>query len=296
MKYLLATILALVAFAGNSVLCRLALHEGAIDASSFTMIRLVSGAITLFVLFQLTQNKNKPSETIPRNSRKEWLSALMLFVYAICFSFAYISMDAGIGALVLFACVQITMIATTLLSNQKLSVAKWCGVLLAFVGLVYLVYAQGGLDDSNFTYTSFVLMAIAGIAWAAYTILGKGSANPLSMTYRNFSKSILFVLPVPLLFIWFNPVITTNGLFLALASGAITSALGYAIWYFALNGLNSIQAGVVQLSVPVITSVGGLIWLQEAFTLELIISQLMILGGIALVLFNPSLKRDSATS
>lgn len=288
--------MALIAFAGNSVLCRLALHENAIDASSFTILRLLSGAITLFVLFQLTQAKNKVAEPIKRNTNKEWLSAFMLFVYAICFSFAYISMDAGIGALVLFACVQITMITTTLLSNQRLSIAKWCGVILAFVGLVYLVYAQGGLVDTNFTYTSFVLMAIAGIAWAAYTILGKGATNPLSMTYRNFSKSIIFALPLPLLFIWFAPVLTLEGLILAVASGAGTSALGYAIWYYALNGLTSVQAGVVQLSVPVITSLGGLIWLQEALTLELVISQLMILGGIALVLFNPVLKQSPRTS
>lgn len=291
--YILATLVALIAFAGNSVLCRLALHEQAIDASSFTMIRLLSGALTLFVLFQITQAKSNAKEAIQRNPNKEWLSAFMLFVYAICFSFAYISMDAGVGALVLFACVQITMITTSILSKQGLSLTKWSGVILAFVGLVYLVYAQGGLTNTNFTYISFILMAVAGVAWAAYTILGKGAVNPLSMTYRNFAKSILFILPLPLLFIWFSPVITTQGVILALVSGAGTSALGYAIWYFALNGLSSVQAGVVQLSVPVITSLGGIIWLQEVLTLELIASQLMILGGIALVLFNPAAKRTA---
>lgn len=291
--YILATLVALIAFAGNSVLCRLALHEQAIDASSFTMIRLLSGALTLFVLFQITQAKSNAKEAIQRNPNKEWLSAFMLFVYAICFSFAYISMDAGIGALVLFACVQITMITTSILSKQGLSLTKWSGVILAFVGLVYLVYTQGGLTNTNFTYISFILMAVAGVAWAAYTILGKGAVNPLSMTYRNFAKSILFILPLPLLFIWFSPVITSQGVILALVSGAGTSALGYAIWYFALNGLSSVQAGVVQLSVPVITSLGGIIWLQEVLTLELIASQLMILGGIALVLFNPAAKRTA---
>ncbi len=291
--YILATLVALIAFAGNSVLCRLALHEQAIDASSFTMLRLLSGAITLFVLFQITQSKSNVNDVIQRNPNKEWLSSFMLFVYAICFSFAYISMDAGIGALVLFGCVQITMITTSILSKQHLSLAKWSGVILAFVGLIYLVYTQDGLANTNFTYISFSLMAVAGIAWAAYTILGKGAVNPLSMTYRNFSKSIVFVLPVPLLFIWFSPVITTQGVLLALVSGAGTSALGYAVWYFALNGLSSVQAGVVQLSVPVITSLGGIIWLQEVLTLELIISQLMILGGIALVLFNPEFMSKS---
>ena len=289
--YVFATVLALVAFAGNSVLCRMALQHQAIDANSFTIIRLVSGAIALFAIIKFQQLKtNKPIENRV-SVNIEWLSAFMLFVYAACFSFAYIKMDAGLGALVLFACVQITMIATSIFAKQPLSIAKWLGVILAFSGLVYLVYVQNGLENVNFNLASFVLMAIAGIAWAAYTLLGKGAANPLFMTYRNFTKSVAFTIPMLLLFLIFEANITYQGLLLAIASGALTSAVGYAIWYYALNGLNAIQAGVLQLSVPVITSVGGLIWLSEAITLPLVVSQLIILGGIALVLVDPKFKK-----
>lgn len=291
--YVFATVLALVAFAGNSVLCRMALQHQAIDANSFTIIRLVSGAIALLAIIKFQQLKtNKPIESRV-SVNKEWLSAFMLFVYAACFSFAYIKMDAGLGALVLFACVQITMIATSIFAKQPLSIAKWLGVILAFSGLVYLVYVQNGLENVNFTFASFALMAIAGIAWAAYTLLGKGAANPLFMTYRNFTKSVAFTIPMLLLFLIFEANITYQGLLLAIASGALTSAVGYAIWYYALNGLNAIQAGVLQLSVPVITSVGGLIWLSEAITLPLVVSQLIILGGIALVLVDPKFKKQT---
>ncbi len=283
-----------MAFAGNSVLCRLALQDQSIDATTFTILRLLSGAITLIMIVWLTRqaSSNTQANTIVNKSTLQlWLAPLMLFLYAATFSYAYILLDAGLGALILFGCVQLTMITVSILQGQRLGLLKWLGLVMAFSGLVYLVNAQSGLDEVDFSLTGFVLMMISGIAWAVYTILGKGSQTPLLDTCVNFSKSLVFAIPLGLMYLFVESSWSVSGFVLAIASGAITSGIGYAIWYYALNGLTPVQAGVVQLMVPVIAALGGLIWIGEAITMALVISQLVILGGIALVMFTPKAER-----
>lgn len=294
MKYFFTTLIALVAFAGNSVLCRLALQDQSIDATSFTILRLLSGAMTLIMIVWLTRQASSNTQVntmVHKTILQLWLAPFMLFLYAATFSYAYILLDAGLGALILFGCVQLTMITVSILQGQHLGLLKWVGLALAFSGLVYLVNAQSGLDKVGISLTGFVLMMISGIAWAAYTILGKGSGTPLLDTCVNFSKSLVFAIPLGLMYLVLESSLSVSGIGLAIASGAITSGIGYAIWYYALNGLTPVQAGVVQLMVPVIAALGGLVWIGEAITLQLVIAQLVILGGIALVMFTPKAAR-----
>ena len=271
-RIVLLTGLALVAFASNSVLCRLALGEKAIDASSFTIIRLLSGAIVLLILFKIKNNE------LSSNSRGSWYSGIMLFLYAITFSFAYITLDTGTGALILFGSVQITMIALSLLSGNRLHFTEWLGVIIAFAGFLYLIM-PGVTAPST---TGFLLMTIAGVAWGIYTINGKGSKNPLSDTTFNFLRTVPFII-IMLLVVLKDVNFTSKGILLAIISGGVTSGIGYTIWYMALKGLTSTQAAVVQLLVPVIAAFGGVIFIFEKITFRLTISSTMILGGILFV-------------
>lgn len=280
MKTILCTALALIAFAGNSVLCRLALGEGAIDAASFTSIRLLSGIIMLAVILKIVQAES----TI--RSKGSWKASFFLFLYAVTFSFAYISLDTGVGALILFGSVQITMILAGLLSGNKLQYFEWGGMLLAFSGFVYLV--MPGLATPSLI--GFILMFISGIAWGFYTLIGKGSINPLSDTAYNFSRTLPFVIVLSAItFQYFS--LSQKGIFLAILSGAITSGAGYTIWYIALRGLSVVQAAVVQLFVPVIAAVGGVIFSDEIISLRLILSSVIILGGILIVILGKHNKR-----
>ena len=267
------TVLALIAFAANSVLGRLALKEGAIDASSFTTVRLLSGALVLFIIIRINRNSSNQS------SKGSWSASLMLFIYAITFSFAYLSLDTGIGALILFAAVQITMILLSIITGNRLYLIEWAGVAIAFTGFVYLILP--GLTTPSLG--GFILMTIAGVAWGLYTLKGRGSKNPLMDTAYNFFRTI------PLVFILIIITFKTThysfeGLVLALLSGGITSGIGYTIWYIALGGLSATPAAVLQLLVPVIAAVGGILFVSEAITIRLIISATMILGGILMVL------------
>ncbi len=271
-RIVLLTGLALVAFAANSVLCRLALGEKAIDASSFTIIRLLSGAIVLLILFKIKNNE------LSSNSRGSWYSGIMLFLYAITFSFAYITLDTGTGALILFGSVQITMIALSLLSGNRLHFTEWLGVIIAFAGFLYLIM-PGVTAPST---TGFLLMTVAGVAWGIYTINGKGSKNPLSDTTFNFLRTVPFII-IMLLVVLKDVNFTSKGILLAIISGGVTSGIGYTIWYMALKGLTSTQAAVVQLLVPVIAAFGGVIFIFEKITFRLTISSTMILGGILFV-------------
>ena len=298
LKYIAATLVALIAFAGNSVLCRLALGNGNIDATSFTIVRLVSGGLVLYLIVigmsffspkhqiaRQSANAKTASRSMLNLSRKRILSAVMLFVYAAGFSYAYIELDTGVGALVLFGCVQLTMISRSIYNKQHLLWQQWLGLFLAFSGLVYLIHSQQSLGDANVSLLGFILMIVAGMAWAMYTVLGQGSAYPILDTKTNFLISIPFCLLLVPIYLMLPFSISSEGLLLAVLSGAATSAIGYAIWYYALEGLNSVSAGVVQLLVPVIAAIGGAIWAAEAMTTPLILSQLVILGGIALVMF-----------
>lgn len=269
-RTLLLTALAMLAFAGNSILCRIALRDTAIDPASFTSLRLLAGALTLWLLLRFSTN---------HSTGGDWLSALALFVYAASFSFAYINLDAGAGALLLFGAVQLSMLAWGLLRGERFSAGQIAGLLLALSGLLILLLpgsSAPALDGA-------LLMLLSGAAWGIYSLRGRGESNPLAATAGNFIKAVPFALVLCLLLVgqqqWDVP-----GVVYALLSGALMSGIGYAIWYAALPGLAAIQAASVQLSVPLLTAIAGAVLLGEAVTSTLLLSGAAILGGIAMVL------------
>ena len=272
LKTAILTGLALIAFAANSVLCRLALGSDAIDASSFTVLRLLSGSIVLLIILGATRNITGVS------TKGSWAASFMLFLYATTFSYAYISLDTGTGALILFGSVQITMILLPLISGIRLHFTEWVGVTIAFTGFVYLIL-PGVTAPSTI---GFLLMTVAGIAWGIYTLKGHGSKSPLMDTAYNFFRTTPLVILLAITAI--NKTnYSSEGILLALLSGGITSGIGYTIWYIALGGLSSTQAAVLQLLVPVIAAFGGVIFVSEAITYRLAISSAMVLGGILMV-------------
>ena len=273
-KTLIFTGFTLIAFAANSVLCRLALGEKTIDASSFTVIRLLSGTIVLLVILKINSNKNNSA------IKGSWPAGLMLFLYAVTFSFAYITLDTGTGAIILFGSVQITMILLSLISGDRLHITEWIGVSIAFIGFVYLV--SSGVTSPSVI--GFSLMTMAGIAWGIYTLKGRDSVNPLVDTAYNFLRTIPFVIVLAIIAIQ-NTHYSTEGILLAVLSGGIASGIGYTMWYIALGGLSVTQAAVVQLLVPIIAALGGVIFLSEKITLRLTLSAIMILGGILMVVW-----------
>lgn len=266
------TALALIAFAANSVLCRLALGEETIDAASFTVIRLLSGALVLLAILAFSNDKEASA------SKGSWSASLMLFVYAVAFSFAYISLDTGTGALILFGSVQITMILLSLVSGNRLHLSEWVGVIIAFTGFVYLILPE----VTSPSVMGFLLMIAAGIAWGMYTLKGRGSDHPLKDTAYNFLRTIPLVIILLVITIQ-DAHYSAAGVLLAVLSGGIASGIGYTIWYIALGGLSTTQAAVVQLSVPVIAAFGGVLFVSEAITARLTLSASMVLGGILLV-------------
>jgi drug/metabolite transporter (DMT)-like permease len=271
-KSLILTILALIALAANSVLCRMALGEDRIDASSFTVIRLLSGVLVLLAIVKITNRKKSLS------SRGSWFASMMLFLYAISFSFAYMTLDTGTGAFILFGAVQITMISISFFSGNRLHLSEWIGVSIAFMGFVYLVLP--GITAPSAI--GFILMSVAGIAWGIYTLKGRGSDAPLLDTSSNFLRTVPFVIVLSITAVN-TAQYSIEGILLAVLSGGIASGIGYTIWYSALGGLSTTQAAVVQLSVPMIAALGGVIFLSETLTQRLTVSALMILGGILLV-------------
>lgn len=275
-KTALLTFVALIAFAANSVLCRMALADNSIDASSFTSIRLISGSVVLLLLVFLRSKFRTGDKQIIKGS---WTSGAFLFLYAACFSFAYITLDAGVGALIAFASVQITMISYALIKGRKLNNREWIGVILAFAGFVYLV--SPGINAPPLE--GFVLMTVSGFGWGMYSVRGKTSENPLEDTSFNFLRSLPYLVIVMIIGMnKFN--FSERGVLLAIASGAVTSGIGYTIWYMALNGLNNVQASVVQLSVPALAAAGGILLLSEELSLRFVLSSTIILGGIYLVI------------
>jgi drug/metabolite transporter (DMT)-like permease len=264
---------AMLAFAGNSILCRLALRDGAIDPASFTSVRLVSGAVALMVILWITRRGDTP------RAHGSWLSACMLFFYAICFSYAYITLSAGAGALILFGFVQGTMIAIGIWSGDRPTTSEWLGWSLAFAGLVWLVLP--GVEAPPWSGAS--LMAVAGIAWGVYSIRGRTESDALASTASNFMLTIPMVAVLTLV-TFTGADISTHGITLAIVSGAITSGIGYVIWYAALEYLSAIQAALVQLSVPAIATAGGVVLLLEPLSLRLLIASALVLGGISIAL------------
>jgi drug/metabolite transporter (DMT)-like permease len=267
------TLLAMVAFAANSVLCRLALDQTSIDAASFTSIRLIAGAAVLGLIISLRQ-RGQGFKT-----RGSWPSALALFTYAAGFSFAYISLPAATGALLLFGSVQISMIGYGIAKGERTSSLQKTGLVLALVGLTVLLLP--GASAPSLAGAS--LMVVAGIAWAVYSLRGKAHAgDPTGMTAGNFLRTIPFTLVLSAALVESFSV-DSLGIIYAIASGGIASGLGYALWYAALPKLQAMTAASVQLSVPVITALGGALFLDEQITLQMVLASTAILGGIALV-------------
>ncbi len=265
------TCLAMIAFAGNSLLCRQALKHTSIDPASFTAIRLVSGALVLWLLARL---KHKAPA-----GKGNWSSAFALFAYAAGFSYAYVSLPAASGALLLFGAVQATMISYGIWKGERLRVLQIVGVSIAFGGLVGLLLP--GLSAPPLL--GSVLMLGAGIAWGIYSLRGKGAGDPTRVTAGNFLRSVPITLVLSLLMFDFVSW-DAAGFYYAVASGALASGMGYAIWYTALPSLKNTSAASVQLSVPVIAALGGIVFLGEPMTLRLVLASVAILGGIALVI------------
>lgn len=261
----------MIAFASNSLLNRLALGQKTIDAASYTTIRLITGAIMLFVIASF---QRKPERAILRGS---WLSAAFLFLYAITFSFAYLSLTTGTGALILFGSVQVTMIIVALRNGERPQALEWFGMSLALGGLVYLVFPGLAAPSP----LGSALMVTAGIAWGFYSIRGRGSQNPLADTAGNFVYAVPMILLIRLLTPG-NVHVSTNGILLATLSGALASGVGYSIWYAALRGLTTTRAAIVQLSVPVIAAWSGVFLLGENVSARLLFAGVLILGGIGL--------------
>ncbi len=268
------TALAMLAFAGNSLLCRIALKSTAIDPASFTSIRMVAGALTLWLLVRM--------RTGAGSGAGNWLSALALFAYAAAFSFAYASLSAATGALLLFGAVQMSMISWGLLKGERFGGLQLAGLLLALGGLVGLMLP--GLSAPPLA--GSLLMISAGCAWGVYSLRGKGAGDPLRVTAGNFLRSVPMALVMSLSSVLLigNATADAAGFIYAVASGALASGVGYAIWYTALPVLKATHAATVQLSVPVIAALGGVMFLGEALTLRTVLASVAILGGIALVI------------
>jgi drug/metabolite transporter (DMT)-like permease len=265
------TAVAMLAFAANSLLCRLALQQGRIDPASFGAVRLVAGALVLALVMRLRRQAVAGSG--------DWRSAAQLFAYVALFSFAYVSLPAGTGALILFGAVQLTMLGAGLLAGERFAPLGWLGLGAAAAGLAVLLLPGAAAPSLS----GAVLMAGAGVAWGGYSLRGRGATDPLAATAASFIRAAPLGVLLALVFAA-RAQADARGVGLAVASGALTSGLGYVVWYAALRHLTSLRAAVVQLSVPLIAAVGGVFLLGEAFTLRLGVAALAILGGIALVL------------
>lgn len=277
-RLFLLTMLAMIAFAGNSLLCRVALRETSIDPASFTAIRIISGAAVLWILMRVRK--------VSLGEAGNWISALALFVYAAAFSFAYLYLSAGTGALLLFGAVQATMILWSLRKGERLAVTQFIGLLLAFGGLVVLVFP--GLSAPPLV--SSILMLGAGIAWGVYSLRGKTAGDPASATAGNFLRAVPFALLLALAALRWARLDGAGGTY-AVVSGVLASALGYIIWYMALPQLKAATAATVQLSVPVLAASGGILLLGEHITLRFVFAAIAVLGGIALVVLEQNRAR-----
>ena len=274
------TSLAMIAFACNSLLCRLALKHTGIDAASFTTIRLVSGAVMLWLVVQMRRGTH--------SGRGNWQSALTLFVYAAGFSFAYVSMPASTGALLLFGAVQATMIGHGIWRGERLLRLQVVGLVLALGGLVGLLVP--GLSAPPLL--SALLMLSAGVAWGIYSLRGKSVGDPLNVTTGNFLRAVPIVAALSVL-MHNGASLDSAGFWYAFLSGALASGMGYVIWYTTLPAMKATNAATVQLSVPVLAALGGIAFLGESVTLRLVLHSIAILGGIALVILVKQKANDT---
>lgn len=272
MRIIILTTLAMIAFASNSVLARMALKHTDIDAASFTAIRLISGAIVLLLVVRIS---NRPS-----GGSGSWWSAAALFAYAAGFSFAYVSLPTATGALLLFGAVQVTMIVYGFWAGERLLKLQLAGLALAFGGLLLLFLP--GLSTTP-PVASSLLMLGAGICWGVYSLRGRSAGDPVHTSAGNFTRAVAFAVVLSF-FMLSRLSLDVAGIWYAIISGALTSGLGYVVWYMVLPMLKATNAAVIQLSVPVIAAVGGVVFLGEFITLRLVLASAAILGGIALVI------------
>ncbi len=302
MKATIYTMIALIAFAANSLFCRMALAEGYIDAWSFTIIRLLSAAGCLGIImvihtYQLQRQRLKlgsvPIDAL-LNDKGSWLSSISLVVYALCFSVAYVELDTGTGALILFSAVQLTMIGWGIYKKEQLSILQWMAFIIAVAGFIYLMLPSAAVPSL----LAATLMAISGIAWGVYSIRGKSCVSPLRATGFNFIRSLIIV-PI-LLLISMNYLdvnldnITVKGVLLACASGVVASGIGYSIWYTAMPLLKNTQAAVVQLCVPIIAAVLGVVFLSEQLTMQFVVASAVILGAVLIFILSKEAPKSPA--
>lgn len=287
----------MIAFASNSLLCRAALKQTDIDAATFTFTRIFSGAVTLWLLMHVRRKTaaNRTASILVENFSSSllathhpslrdgtWSSAFALFVYAAGFSFAYVALSAGTGALLLFGAVQATMILWGLHKGERLNTIQIVGFIVAVTGLIVFLFP--GLSAPPLA--GSILMLGAGVAWGIYSLRGKGEQNPVSVTAGNFVRAVPFATALGIIFApWTH--LNLAGISYAIISGAVTSGLGYVIWYSALPGLRAASAAIVQLSVPVLAAAGGILLLGEPITLRYMLASVAVLGGIAVVVATP---------
>jgi drug/metabolite transporter (DMT)-like permease len=270
-RIFILTLLAMLAFASNSLLCRLALKQTGIDAANFTFIRIFSGAVALWLIMKLRRATWKEEGS--------WSSALALFIYAAAFSFAYLDLSAGTGALLLFGAVQATMILWGFRKGEQLDAIQIVGLIVTVAGLVVLMFP--GLSAPPLI--GSILMVGAGVAWGIYSIHGKAGRDAIATTAGNFMRAVPFAAVVSIILLS-RARLDQAGIFYAIVSGAITSGLGYVIWYSALPGLKAASAATVQLSVPVLAAAGGILLLGEPITVRYVLASVAVLGGIFLVI------------
>lgn len=296
MKATIYTTVALIAFAANSLFCRMALADDYIDAWSFTIIRLVSAAGCLGIIMvlhasHLQRQVRKMNDTsngtlLVLSDKGSWLSSFTLVIYALCFSIAYVELDTGTGALILFSAVQLTMIGWGIYKKEQLSVLQWTAFIVAVAGFIYLMLPSAAIPSP----LAAILMTISGIAWGIYSIRGKTCVSPLRATGFNFIRSLIAVPILLLVSLYYldnmglatvnlNNV-TTKGILLAGASGAIASGIGYSIWYTAMPLLKNTQAAIVQLCVPILAAILGVVFLSEQLSLPFVIASTVILGAV----------------
>ncbi|MDC8831157.1 DMT family transporter [Alteromonas sp. chi3] len=284
-KLVLLSAMAMLAFAANSILCRMALVETDIDPASFTLWRLASGTVILSALV-VTRNLNASSDKLTIAAHGNVKSAIALFVYAAGFSFAYISMTTGAGALLLFGAVQLTMISWGLVKGERMTLLQWAGFTLAIGGVALLLLPNAAVPNVF----SAMLMVSAGVAWGIYSLLGKGTSQAVAATAGNFLRAT----PLGVLLLvacWPEAGADADGIAYAVASGALASGVGYALWYTILPHIAAIKAATLQLSVPVLAVLGGWLFLNEAVTFRILVSSLLVLGGVAMVIWVRSKAR-----
>lgn len=296
MKATIYTTVALIAFAANSLFCRMALADDYIDAWSFTIVRLVSAAGCLGIIMMLhashlqrqvrKMNDTSNGTLLVLSDKGSWLSSFTLVIYALCFSIAYVELDTGTGALILFSAVQLTMIGWGIYKKEQLSVLQWTAFIVAVAGFIYLMLPSAAIPSP----LAAILMTISGIAWGIYSIRGKTCASPLRATGFNFIRSLIAVPILLLVSLYYldnmglatvnlNGV-TTKGILLAGASGAIASGIGYSIWYTAMPLLKNTQAAIVQLCVPILAAILGVVFLSEQLSLPFVVASTVILGAV----------------